>query len=91
MTTAVSVEKGLYKIITFVLENENRRNETLPMKIWNVVVHYSLINSATGDVRSTCDVPVTVTNYYMTDDHFVTLPCDQKVNYTTAHTISFEY
>ena len=92
VNTAWSADRGFYKTVSFVLENGNRRNNTLPMRVWNVVVHYNLIDAATGAVQDTCDVPVTVTDYYMTDVHTAILKCDpKKEDYKTAYTISFEY
>jgi type II secretory pathway pseudopilin PulG len=91
VNTAWSADRGFYKTVSFLLKNENRRNNTLPMTIWNVVVHYKLLDAATGAVQDTCDVPVTVTDYYMTDVHTAILKCDPKKDYTTAYTISFEY
>jgi type II secretory pathway pseudopilin PulG len=92
INTAWSADKGFYKTVSFVLLNENKRNNTLPAKIWDVVVHYKLIDAATGTVVDTCDVPVTVTDYYMTDVHTGILKCDpKKEDYKTEYSITFEY
>jgi hypothetical protein len=66
-------------------------NSGWPMIIWDVVVHFKLIDNSTGNVRSTEDLPVTITTPE-TDYVFATrLPCDQNHDYNIIYTVSYEY
>ncbi len=91
INTAWSADKGFYKAVNFVIDNYNRRNNTEPMKVWNVVVHYSLVDLATGRVRSSSDVSVAVTDYWRSDVNCAILPCEDNGNYRYDYTVTFEY
>ncbi|HEY3274786.1 MAG TPA: hypothetical protein VGJ92_13530 [Methanocella sp.] len=88
---AWSADTGLYETVSFYLMNENRKNGVLPNRAWNIVVHYSLIDTATGAVRDTCDVSVPEFSYYISDIYSGKLKCDQGHEYKTAYTITCDY
>jgi hypothetical protein len=76
---------GYHKSVNFQVENHN-----YPMKIWNVVVHWKLIDRRTGATRSTADVSVPI-SIYISNIHAATLKCDENGDYDYQYTISYDY
>lgn len=69
----------------FQVENHN-----YPMNIWNIVAHFQLLNKGTGTVRSTKDVPVSM-SMYISNIYTAVLECDMNGQYDITYTLSYDY
>lgn len=90
-TINYDASKGFYLAQNFILHNNG-----WPMIVWDVTVHFTLIDKASGKVRSTADENVDI-SAELSSPHTVTMACDPKSTddplaaYTIQYTVSYEY
>ncbi|WP_424359210.1 hypothetical protein [Methanocella sp. MCL-LM] len=76
---------GWYEYVTFLVNNTD-----YPTPVWNVTVHFKLIENQTGMVKSTDDVPVTV--YAQLSKYYgAILPIERDHNYYVVTSVTYDY
>lgn len=88
LNTAISGTGQWQKVQNFQVINND-----YPMQISDVVVHFQLIDKATGTVRDTADVPVEMATGICYSRYIcqAILKCDEGHDYDVKYTITYEY
>jgi flagellar basal body-associated protein FliL len=91
LNQAWSGSEGLYTTVTFYLRNENKIQNIQPSRVWNIKIHFKLIDEATGAVRSECDVSVPEFTGSECNPVSGKMASDQGHTYRTESSMTFEY